>query len=174
MSNTAIAENSAPLRTELEHLFKRHHCKPKPVEIDQLLAHVQRAFAPREPPPARSVPRISVLLRGLHDSETGRIDASRIAEFIGVPLADLARGIGARYSTVHKTPTSPALQEALAPIKRSLEILDQVVGDRRSVRAWLNSQHPDLGLRTPLQAIVEGHADALCSVLENAIQGLPT
>ena len=174
MPNTAIAENSAPIRTELEHFLKRHRCKPKPAEVDQLVVRVQRALTRRERPAAAAARRISVRLRELHDAETGRIDASRVAEFVGVPLADLARGIGARYSTVHKTPTSPALQEALAPIKRSLEILEQVVGDRRSVRAWLNSRHPDLGLRTPLQAIVEGHADALCSVLESAIQGLPT
>jgi hypothetical protein len=174
MPNAAIAENDTPLRTELENFLRRHRCKPKPVEVDDLLARVQRVLARREPPPAPSPPRFSVRLRELHDAETGRIDASKVAEFIGVPLADLARGMGARYTTVHKTPTSPALQDALAPIKRSLEILDQVVGDRRSVRAWLNSQHPDLGMRTPLQAIVGGHAGALCSVLENAIIGLPT
>ena len=174
MPNTAIAENSAPVRAELELFLKRHRCRPKPAEVDQLVARVERVLTRRERRPAATATRISVRLPGLHDAETGRIDAAKVAEFIGVPLADLARGIGARYTTVHKTPASPALQAALAPIKRSLEVLDQVVGNRGSVRAWLNSQHPDLGLRTPLQAIVEGHADALCNILENAIQGLPT
>jgi uncharacterized protein (DUF2384 family) len=41
-------------------------------------------------------------------------------------------------------------------------------------RAWLNSPHPDLGEKTPLEVILGGQADAVVTLLENAIAGLPS
>ena len=39
---------------------------------------------------------------------------------------------------------------------------------------WMNSPHPDLGGRTPLGTILEGKAEAVVTMLENAMMGLPT
>jgi hypothetical protein len=36
------------------------------------------------------------------------------------------------------------------------------------------SPHPDLGGRTPLQVILEGHADAVEAMFEDAMAGMPT
>lgn len=132
----------------------------------------RRQTGPASPSLSRS---IRVTLPELHDPKgTGRLDASRIAGYLGVPLAQLAEALGANYTAVHKTPAAPAVQEGLRPIKRSLEILADMFADPKEVRTWLNSPHPDLGIRTPLQVILEGHADALRTLLENAVAGIPT
>lgn len=123
---------------------------------------------------ARTSPPLTVALPELHDAETGRLDAQRIAEYLGVPLKQLAGALGANYTAVHKTPAAESLQAALRPIKRSLEILDQVIGKQATIRAWLRSPHPDLGDREPLEIILEGHAGAVHTVLENALSGIPS
>ena len=115
-----------------------------------------------------------VTLQDLHDPETGRLDAARIAEYLKIPLKQLAGGLGKSYSTVHKTPAAPALQPVLRSIKRILEILNQVFVNRSTALAWLNSPHPDLGQRVPLDVILEGYPDAVEDMLEAALTGTPS
>lgn len=113
-------------------------------------------------------------LQELHDPETGRLDAIRISEYLKVPLKQLAGALSKNYSSVHKTPSAPSLQPALCSIKRTLEILEQIFVDRPAVLAWLNSPHPDLGRRTPLDVIVQGYPDTVEDMLEAALAGTPS
>src|ERR1700709_706474 len=83
-----------------------------------------------------------VVLQELHDPQTGRLDAARIADYLKIPLKQLAGAVG---------------QPFLRSIKRVLEILEQVFATRPSALAWLNSPHPDLGQRAPLDVILEGY-----------------
>ena len=115
-----------------------------------------------------------ITLQELHDPATGRLDASLVAEYLKVPLRQLASALGKGYSAVHKTPSAPALQPALRSIKRSLEILEQVLVDRPGVLAWLNSPHPDLGRRTPIDVILEGYPETVEDMLEAALLGIPS
>ena len=86
----------------------------------------------------------------------------------------LAKALGASYAAVHKTPDALALQRDLASIKHVLALLDRATRNRKEARAWLNSQHPDLDDRTPLEVILAGQADAIVTLLENAIGGHPS
>ena len=52
--------------------------------------------------------------------------------------------------------------------------LASMIGDQATVRAWLNSPHPDLGMRTPIEVILNGRVGALSTILENALAGIPT
>jgi len=115
-----------------------------------------------------------LLLSELHDSGTGRIDAAEVAAFLRIPLKQLAEALGKKYTTVHKTPSGLALQPALRSIKRSLEILERVFEDRSVVLAWLNDPHPELGRRTPMEVILEGHFQVVEDMLENALMGIPS
>jgi len=117
--------------------------------------------------------KLEVALPQLHDRDSGRVDARRVADYLGVPLAKLASALGAKYRTLFKTPAAESVQESLRPIKRVLTILSGMVGDQRMVRAWLNSPHADLGMRTPIQVMLEGHVDAVLRILENALEGIP-
>ena len=122
---------------------------------------------------ARTESAIAVTLEELH-SARGRIDAGRVAEFLAVPLARVASALDASAAAVHKTPDALSLQSRLAPLKRALELVSQGTRDRREALAWLNSAHPDLGGETPLHVLLSGHADAVVTLLENAIAGLPS
>jgi uncharacterized protein (DUF2384 family) len=115
-----------------------------------------------------------VVLQELHDPGTGRLDANRVAEYLKIPLKQLAGALGKNYSTVHKTPSAPALQPSLRSIKRILEILEQVFVNRSTGLAWLNSPHPELGQRAPLDVILEGYPDAVEDMLEGALTGTPS
>jgi hypothetical protein len=116
---------------------------------------------------------VSVVLGELH-ADSGRISAAKIAEFLHIPLSQLAEGLSAKYPAVHKTPDASSLQVGLGPIKRSLELIASVTRDDNEARAWLNSPHPDLENATPLQMILRGKADAVVTLLENAINGFPS
>jgi DNA-binding response OmpR family regulator len=155
----------------------------KPIDATLLLRRVEQCLStvklhrlPSAPPKTREVQvpkRIEVALPLLHDRDSGRVDARRVAEYLGVPLAKLASALGARYRTLFKTPSAESVQESLRPIKRVLTILSEMIGDQRTVRAWLNSPHADLGMRTPIQVMLEGHVDAVLRILENALEGIP-
>ena len=59
-------------------------------------------------------------------------------------------------------------------VTRSLEILALQFSDQGAIMRWLNTELPDLGERTPLQFIREGHADAVETLLTNALAGVPS
>lgn len=114
-----------------------------------------------------------VILPELHDAATGRIDAQKVADFMGVPLKQLSEGLGLYYKAVHRSPSASGFQQALRPVKRSLEILREFFGPAEAIRAWLNTPHPDLDGTTAMETILEGKADAAWTLLENAWNGIP-
>lgn len=117
---------------------------------------------------------LQVPLQDLHDPRDGRLHAGRVAESLKIPLKQLAEALGKNYSTVHKTPTAPDVQSFLQSVKTILVILEDVLVDRPAVLAWLNHPHPDLGYRTPLDVILQGHPDAVKGMLQAAVMGIPS
>ncbi len=117
--------------------------------------------------------RLKVLLPELHDSKTGRIDARQLANFVGVPLKPLSEGLRLNYKAVHRNPSATAFQTTLRPVKRSLEILHELLGSAQITRVWLNTPHPDLNGSTALEMILDGKAEAVALILENAWNGVP-
>lgn len=145
---SAAVGTALKIRAEIERLEKQ-------------LASMNFASAPK------------VTLPELHDKKTGRIDAQKVADFVSVPLKPLAEGLGLNYKAVHHNPSATSFQEALRPVKRSLELLQEFVGPPTAIRAWLNTPHPDLGGSTALETILEGKSDAVLLILENAWSGVP-
>lgn len=163
---------------------RRHRAQDKAVLFrlteHPFIAKLRREFFPV--PPAGRKPEAGsgsassaspVRLQNLHDPQSGRIDAGRLADWLEIPLKVLAEALGKKYSTIHKTPSSMALQPVLRSIKRALEILEEVLGERGVVLAWLNNSHPDLGGRTPMEVILEGRPEVLEDMLEGALAGVP-
>ena len=85
----------------------------------------------------------------------------------------MAEGLGINYKTAHRNPDAESFQEALRPVKRSLEILDEFFRKPELTRAWLHTPHPDLDGSTALETILENRAEAVCTILENALAGVP-
>ncbi len=150
----------------------------KPFSIEQLLHRVRTlgALHPTVPPDGGAAAPSSIhrTLLGLHDDASGRLDAKKIAGFLQVPLKALADGMGWKYRTVHKTPSSAALQPDLQPLRRAIEVLLELVDTPAAARAWLNTPSPDLADHAPIELLRTGHADSVLAILEHAAVGAPT
>ena len=138
-------------------------------EVLERLENLIYSVSPRK----RASNVIHVSLVELHDKQSGRIDAQKVAEYMGIPLKRLVEGLDLSYKAAHKNPSSESFQVVLQPIKRILEILDEIFAKPETVRAWLNTPHADLGGRTALQTILEKNSQAVLTVLENAVAGVP-
>ena len=121
----------------------------------------------------RSAKGLSIVLPELHDRQTGRIDAQKVADFLGIPLTRLAESLELNYKGVHRNPSAASFQEALQPVKRALELLHEFFPDGESARIWLNTPHPDLKGQTALNAMLNGQTDAVLIILESAAAGIP-
>jgi hypothetical protein len=119
------------------------------------------------PPWERTMPE-------LHNLGSGRLDASRVAEWFGIPLKTVARLLRRGYATVHKTPDAMGLQSELIVFFRIASALERLAGSYKAARIWLNSPNPDLDNNaTPLSVIEMGDQDVVAELLEDAIVGQP-
>jgi DNA-binding NarL/FixJ family response regulator len=114
------------------------------------------------------------LVAELHDENSGRIDAKKLARYLGVPLAALTRAVGKGYKAAFKSPTSAGLHAALAPVHRAVVALHRLFGDRKKELVWLQSPHPDLDGTAPMELILSGKAEVVADMLEGALMGMPS
>jgi CheY-like chemotaxis protein len=143
------------------------------VRVDRVLRKGRVAPATPEPAAAIDVGR-DLLLPEVHDRRTGRLDAKLLAEYSGIALSDLAQAIGKGYKAVFKSPSSAPLQPLLKPIQSMLVALRRVYPDRKSVRAWLNTPHPSLRGKQPIELVLEGKAEVIADLLNATLAGVPT
>ncbi len=109
----------------------------------------------------------------LHNPESGRLDARQIAAHFGLELKTVAGLLGQKLSTISKTPDSKALQPDLTVFGRIAAALQRLVGSEQNSRIWLNAPNPQLGGKTPAQAIAEGDADIVAGILDDMLVGQP-
>jgi uncharacterized protein (DUF2384 family) len=60
-----------------------------------------------------------------------------------------------------------------AAIAQIIEMAESVLGDRESVRTWLNRPIPELEDESPLTVIFKGEAGAVATLLQNVSEGIP-
>jgi hypothetical protein len=101
---------------------------------------------------------------------SGRLDAKKIADHLGVPLARLSRIVPISRQALNETPDSVRVQGALDPLARILHVLGTVLPPEH-VRAWLNAPHALLGGEAPIHAILDGRAEQVARMLEAARDG---
>ena len=93
----------------------------------------------------------------LFDSQTGRLDAVRIAEDMRLPISTVAKAIGLETSVVCRQPDSSALQVKLWPIYRIwVSLVDLYAGDRANASIFLTSPNRHLENRAPVTFIENG------------------
>lgn len=124
--------------------------------------------------PQMGVPLARHVVLDLHNPETGRLDAKRIATYLHTSLSSLAAVTGGGVAAIHKAPAANSLQEPLTPIARTISLLTDVLQSKEHIQAWLHSPHPDLGNQTPMRLILRGHAVAVADMLEAALAGQPS
>jgi hypothetical protein len=110
-------------------------------------------------------------VEALHDPDTGRVDAARVARYLNESLAFMAAALRRNYSTVVKTPAAVTLQERLRDFKRIIEVLEHVLGGAERMRIWMNTLHPDLDDETPRNVIASGKVAVVRGMIDSALSG---
>jgi hypothetical protein len=149
-------------------------------EVRQRLKARPSAVVIDVPQPQRKKPTISPeqrfwhnVVEPLHDPNSGRLDAARIAEFYGLPLRRLALILDRTPASVAKTPSAPSLQSDLAIFERMAAHLLLLAGTAERARMWLNAPNPDLDEESALDVIMAGQAHVVLHLLSDIANGQP-
>jgi uncharacterized protein (DUF2384 family) len=134
-------------------------------------AFASPAAAPADSGRRRGAP--SHALEELHDPESGRLDAVRVARFLGLSLSALAKALERSPQTLHKTPDAPRLQGALAPLARIAASLVTLFGSAEKARVWMNAPNAELDGVAPLEVVKANKAGVVADLLEDALLGHP-
>jgi Antitoxin Xre/MbcA/ParS C-terminal toxin-binding domain len=95
--------------------------------------------------------------REAHDPSSGRYDALRVGQSLGLSAADMAHVLGWTVCGIRKNPTSPKLQKPLTRLMATVTLLRELLdGSMPYVRVWLRAPHPALEGRTPLSYLLDG------------------
>jgi hypothetical protein len=139
----------------------------------EMLEAFSRTSSAGRPRRAAGKGALSLPLPAVRSSASGRIDAQKVADYLGVPLRQLAAAIGLPYAGVHKTPDAVRIQQPLAPFAHILELAEGAFGAPEPVRMWLNRPLHELENDSPLAVMMAGEAGAVETLLANARAGIP-
>jgi uncharacterized protein (DUF2384 family) len=93
----------------------------------------------------------------LFNPTTGRLDATRIAREMNVPVVLIAEAIGRKAPGVRKHPDASSLQGQLRRIYRIwVTLVELYSGDKSHARIFLNAPQRHLENRAPLEFIQAG------------------
>ena len=109
----------------------------------------------------------------LSNSQSGRLDAKKIATLFRLKLVDIARLLNQKLPTVSKTPDAPSLQSGLALFQRMGMLLLRLVGSEEGLRIWMNTPNAQLEAKTPLSVVLDGKGDIVVDMLEDMLMGQP-
>ena len=109
-----------------------------------------------------------------HDPGSGRYDAVRVGQSLGLSMADMAQVLHWTARGLRKNPTSPRLQEPLTRLMATVTLLRELLdGSMPHVRIWLRAPHPALGGRTPLSYLLEGQLEPIDDLVRAIAAGQP-
>jgi hypothetical protein len=93
----------------------------------------------------------------LFNPQTGRLDAVRIAQDMGLPIDAVAKAVGFNTPVVREQPDSSELQARLSPIYWIwVSLVDLYAGDKANASVFLTSPNRHLENRAPLMFIETG------------------
>jgi len=149
--------------------------EPTAREVAKALARVEAGLKRRPTPKltlARAAKLTTVAAPELRNERSGRLDAKRIAERLGVSVNRLAPATGVSQQALSKRPDSPRAQKGLASIARVIVALNEL-NPAGEAKMWLNTPHRGLGDAAPLDLILRSRADVVARMLEAALEGIP-
>jgi len=98
----------------------------------------------------------------LFDPQTGRLDAVRIAQDMGLPIDTIAKAIAFSTPKLRKHPDSKELQAQLWPIYRIwVSLVDLYAGEKANACIFLTSPNRHLENRAPVAFIETGNIATL-------------
>lgn len=135
-------------------------------------ARVQGALGQLPGPEARRSSLLDLLDIRVPDlrAPSGRLDARRIADALGVPMTRLAGAASVSRQALSQMPDSPAAQAGLDPVARVVGVLRELL-EPTEVLQWLNTPHKQLRGKPPLELLTSGNAERVALMLERARDG---
>lgn len=127
--------------------------------------YARQILAPFPAPDAR--------INELHNAQSGRMDAKRVAAFFSIPLARLAKLLGTSSQAAHKTPDAPSLQGGLAPFHFVASALLGMFEEAEHARTWLHAPNEEFDGETPIALIKGGEIEVVAELLRDALVGQP-
>jgi hypothetical protein len=100
---------------------------------------------------------------------SGRLSAQKVAEALGLSVAELSALMGRNRQTVSKTDDAESLQAALRPFERIARLRSALPG--ADFRSWLNMANEQLDELCPLDVVRQGNAEAVANLAENMLLG---
>jgi Protein of unknown function (DUF2384) len=95
--------------------------------------------------------------QALFNPQSGRLDASRIASDIQLPVSTIAVAIGKKAPSVRKHPDASSLQPELRRLYRVwVAIVELYGGNKKSARIFLNAPNKHLENQAPVEFIEKG------------------
>ena len=103
----------------------------------------------------------------LFNPQSGRLDASRIASDIQLPVSTIAVAIGKKAPSVRKHPDASSLQAELRRLYCVwVAIVELYAGNKKSARIFLNAPNKYLENQAPVEFIQKGDLKPLESLTE--------
>ena len=103
----------------------------------------------------------------LFNPQSGRLDASRIASEIQLPVSTIAEAIGKKAPSVRKHPDANSLQPELRRVYRIwVAIVDLYAGNKKNARIFLNAPNKHLQNQAPVEFIENGDLKPLEAFVE--------
>jgi len=103
----------------------------------------------------------------LFHPQTGRLDASRIAREMHLPVVTIAEAIGRKAPGVRKHPDASSLQAGLRRVYRIwVAIVDMYAGKKENARIFLNAPNRHLENQAPVEFLERGELGPLEALVE--------
>jgi hypothetical protein len=107
-----------------------------------------------------------IALPELFNPQSHRLDASRIANALSIPVGTVAVAIGRKAEGVRKRPDAESLQTELGRLYRIWKSIVEIYeGNQANASIFLNAPNPHLENKTPLEFIKSGELDVLESLI---------
>lgn len=98
---------------------------------------------------------LTPVIKDLRDRH-GLLDPRRVAPALGMTVAQLAKCLEMEEEALVQAPRSPDLEARLEPFAMVVGVVRDVYGgDDKRVRVWLRTSRPEIGGRTPIEALCE-------------------
>jgi len=119
-------------------------------------------------------PQTLHFLTDTRSPETGKLDARRTAQTLGLTLRELGRVLDRDPSGLSKHPSSAGLQPSLRHLDALALHLREVLGSLETARMWLRAPNPVLAGEAPMAYLLRGDVAGIEKLLILAETGMPT
>lgn len=163
--------------------------EPEEIGIARLVRFFEKSTRPilhklakRHREPAQPQASVEASLTGLSArlrDPSGRLDARKISDLLGITMTDLATKVcGVTKQALSQSPTSAGIQDKLQPLEDAAQLLHWCGGDEAKLRAWLKRPNPDFPeiegkTPSPVDLILRGHAGIVARKVHKLRTGHP-